>query len=168
MKVFYIVAAVLVAASVWIIAEANELYDLVVFQRGANETLRSETQSLEAEAATLASTPPWPLRFSDDALSELFSRAIEAGEVLGAGVRIEPRDTYVSGPRLTFAPFRQGIQMAPVTAQIAMRGTEAPALLAIFEEELRELQIAVRKLSARQAGNDVAVSIDIDVFGRAP
>lgn len=169
MRILYVIALLLVGAGLF---AANEAYDAWVqegYVRQSNEAVRQEIAALNLERDRLSQVDPAPLRFSADALSEFFSRTVEAGEVLGAGVRVEARSVSqgIAAP-LAFADFRQGVQLCELTLQAAMEGEQAPAILAMFEEELGTLPVAVRKVTARKVGRDVALTMEIDLFGRTP
>ena len=169
MRILYLLAVVLVGIGLF---AANSAYEASVqeeYQVAANETLKQEIAALNFEMEQLKRVDPAPLRYSPDALSEFFSRTVEAGEVLGAGVRVEARSAMqgVAVP-MQFTEFRQGVQLCALTLQAAMEGDQAPAILAMFEEELATLPAAVRKVTARKVGRDVALTMDIDLFGRTP
>ncbi|MHB8872385.1 MAG: hypothetical protein ACYC8T_01740 [Myxococcaceae bacterium] len=166
MRLLYLFIVISLGAAMWLGLSASDAYDAAAAARASNETLRSELQGLAGEVAALEQVEPSPLRYSDDALSEFFSRTVEAGEVLGAGVRVEPGEAALGSTTMVFSEFRQGIQVCQVTLQAAMEGDQAPAILAMFEEELADLPVAVRKLTARKVGRDVAVTMNVDVLGR--
>jgi hypothetical protein len=169
MRALYVISIVALLLGALAGMSALDARDATLAAEANNAALRAETQKLEAEGALLRKLDPWPLLYSADALSELFSRTVEAGEVLGAGVRIESRNAMggIMAP-MTFTDFRQGVQVCPVTLSAAMEGEQAPAILAMFEEELGNLPAAVRRVTARKVNRDVALSMDIDVFGRTP
>jgi hypothetical protein len=128
------------------------------------DATRGQLRQLQQETAAMQELDPWPLRFGPDALAEFFTRTVEAGEVLGAGVRIQARDNY-SGV-LHFSEHRQGVQMCPVTLQAGLAADGAAAVLAMFEEELADLPVAVRKITARTMSDTFVITMDVDVFGR--
>ena len=168
MRLLYVFSAIAVALALWLGVSANDAREAMNNARANNEVLRTELAGLATEVAAMQKVEPSPLRFSDDALATFFSRTIEAGEVLGAGVRVEARDSALSARPMSFGEFRQGVLVCPVRLQVAMEGENAPATLSMFEEELADLPIAVRKLTARVSGPEVALLMDIDVFGRTP
>lgn len=137
-------------------------------QRAAsrNQSLMEELKPLEAEVAMIRKVEPAPLKFADDALSEFFSRTVEAGEVLGAGVRVEPRGGSMGSRDMQFLEFKQGVRVCQVALSAGLETEGAAAILAMFEEELADLPVTVRKASAKVMGESVSLSMDIDVFGR--
>lgn len=164
-NVLYILAAVCLAGAAFLGLDASDTHDATVAERAQNAGLQNEVQQLQTEKAQLESVEPFPLRFSQDALSEFFSRSLEDGEVLGAGVRMEPRGNTGSNV-YTFAPLRDGVETCPVTIRAAMEGAQAPAILALFEEDLAALPVTVKKVKADIFGKNVSVIMDVDVFGR--
>lgn len=134
--------------------------------RSRNEALLAELKPLELEVAQMRRAEPAPLKYADDALSEFFSRTVEAGEVLGAGVRVEPRGAEMGVRGMIFNEYRQGVRVCQVTLQAGLEAEGAGAILAMFEEELADLPVTVRKASAKLVGDTVSVSMDVDVFGR--
>jgi len=100
----------------------------------------------------------------EDALAEFFTRTVEAGEVLGAGVRIEPREAMHR--TLTFVDIKPGVRRCSLTLRAGLEASGAAPILAMFEEELADLPVSVRKVSARTVNDVVSVSMDVDVFGR--
>lgn len=169
MRILYLLAVVMVGIGLFAANEAYNAYEQETYLVAANEALKQEIAALNAEMEQLKKVDPAPLRYSADSLSEFFSRTVEAGEVLGAGVRVEARSAAqgLAAP-MTFTDFRQGVQVCNLTLQAAMEGDQAPAILAMFEEELKNLPAAVRKATARKAGRDVALTMEIDLFGRTP
>jgi hypothetical protein len=120
--------------------------------------LRAERQMLEAQPDTL------PARFKDDALSEFFSRTLEAGEVLGSGIRIEGTGTGSANP--VFQPLKFGLQFASVRVTAATMAADGPALLSMLEDEIADLPVVIRRAIARPMDDTVSVELDVDVFGR--
>ena len=127
---------------------------------------QDELTPLEAEVAMIRKVEPAPLKYADDALSEFFSRTVEAGEVLGAGVRVEPRGAAMGTRDMIFNEFKQGVRVCQVSLSAGLETEGAAAILAMFEEELADLPVTVRKASAKVVGDTVSLSMDIDVFGR--
>ena len=169
MRILYVLAVVLVCIGLF---AANSAYEASVqegYQIATNDSLKQEIAALNIEMEQLKHVDPAPLRYSPDALSEFFSRTVEAGEVLGAGVRIEALAAAQGiAAAMQFNEFRQGVQMCQLSLTAAMEGDQAPAILAMFEEELATLPAAVRKVTARKVGRDVALTMEIDLFGRTP
>jgi len=165
MKVLYLLSFIAALGATLLGVYADDSWQQAKSVRSQNESLRAEMQPLEAELHLIQKAEPWPLKFAEDAISEFFSRTVEAGEVLGAGVRVEQRDG--GGQRtLNFQDFKAGVRMCPVTLQAGLEREGAAAILAMFEEELADLPVTVRKVDARLMGEAVTVSIDVDVFGR--
>ncbi len=166
MRLLYLFSLLALGLTAWLGVGANDAREATMAARAQNAVMRAELRRLEDEVATMEKIEPMPMRFSDDAMSEFFSRTVEAGEVLGAGVRIEPRDAALGARTMAFVDFRNGVRVCPTKLQAAMEGDQAPAVLAMFEEELADLPVAVRKIAARKAGRDVSVTMEVDVFGR--
>ncbi|MGI5861207.1 MAG: hypothetical protein ACOX6T_04010 [Myxococcales bacterium] len=131
-----------------------------------NGTLEAEVNRLRGEVQSKRDADPAPLKFAEDAISEFFSRTVEAGEVLGAGVRVEPRNASTSSKALTFQPFLPGVQMSAVTLSAGLEASGAAAIVAMLEEELADLPVTVRKVTARNSTDVVILAMDVDVFGR--
>lgn len=164
MKVIYILSALAVVGGIYLGMEANDAWEATASARMTNEALVLELANLESEVARMQQLEPSPLRFADDALSEFFTRTVEAGEVLGAGVRVEPRE--MNARAISFREFRQGVKLAQVTLRAGLEASGAAPILAMFEEELADLPVAVRSASARNMNDVVTVTMDVDVFGR--
>lgn len=168
MRLLHVFSILSVLAAGWLGNSAYNAREALTLARASNEAVRAELQTLALEVAMMQKVEPSPLRFTEDAMSAFFSRTVEAGEVLGAGVRVEPRDANAGARTMSFTEFRHGVLVSQVTLQAAMEGDSAPAVLSMFEEELADLPVTVRKLTARKVGHDVAVTMDVDVFGRMP
>jgi len=164
MRIYYVVGFLALVGAVLLGMYANDTWEETGRIRARNEAMRAELASLAAEVGTLENLEPSPLRFADDALDEFFTRTVEAGEVLGAGVRIEPQG--MAARNLVFSDFRQGVRRCPVTLRAGLESSGAAPILAMFEEELADLPVAVRKVSARSINDVVTLSMDVDVFGR--
>ena len=165
-KFLYLLSLAAVAGSILLGMFADDNRTLALRVRGRNDALLAELQPLEVEVGAMRKAEPAPLKYAADALSEFFSRTVEAGEVLGAGVRVEPREAAMGVRSMAFVDFRQGVRVCPVSLQAGLEAEGAAAILAMFEEELGDLPVTVRKVSARLVGDSVSVSMDIDVFGR--
>jgi hypothetical protein len=168
LRALYLTSLVSLTAALWLGLEAWDGFEAASAAQASLQGLTEQVAALEREINTAQALDPWPLKYSPDAMSEFFSRTVEAGEVLGAGVRVEARDTLQFAARISFSDLRPGIQVSRVTLQAAMEGEHAPAILAMFEEELASLPASVRKIAARRVARDVAVTFDVDVFGRTP
>ena len=168
MRMLYVIAALALGAAVVLGIFANDAREAAARIRSNNDALQEEIGTLMAEAARLEQVDPAPLRFSADALSEFVTRTVEAGEVLGAGVRVQPRDASMGVQAMSFQHFREGLQVCPVTLQAGLEAHGAAAILAMFEEELADLPVAVRKINARSMTDAVVLTMDVDVFGRSP
>lgn len=164
MKVLYILSALAVVGGIFLGMEANDAWDATERARMTNQQLNLELANLEAEVVAMQKLEPSPLRYADDALSEFFTRTVEAGEVLGAGVRIEPREMNMRA--INFREFRQGVKVAQVTLRAGLETSGAAPILAMFEEELADLPVAVRSASARSMNDVVTLTMEVDVFGR--
>ncbi len=168
MPVLYALIAIALAASAWFGVGANDAHDAAAAQRIANETLRAQGGTLRAELQSLEELPKMPLRYDRDALSIFVTRALEAGETLGAGLRVSPRDQVGGGApgAVPFVPVRAGVDVAHLTIQGGIEGAEAPAVLTLLEEDLMDLPITVSRVKVTQVGRDVGLSMDVDVPGR--
>ena len=164
MRGFYIVAFLALVGAVFLGMQANDTWEETGRVKARNDAMRADLKALADEVGTMEKLEPSPLRFADDALDEFFTRTVEAGEVLGAGVRIEPQG--MSTRSLVFVEFRQGVRRCPVTLRAGLEASGAAPILAMFEEELADLPVAVRKVSARSINDVVTISMDVDVFGR--
>jgi len=164
MRVYYIVAFLALAGAVFFGMLASDAYEQAARARATNASISQDLSRLGAEAAPREELAPEPLRCSDDALAEFFTRTVEAGEVLGAGVRIEPREAMHR--TLTFVDIKPGVRRCSLTLRAGLEASGAAPILAMFEEELADLPVSVRKVSARTVNDVVSVSMDVDVFGR--
>ena len=166
MRVMNILSVLAVVGSLVLGYFAYDAYEATSRARRRNATLSDEVAQLSADVQAKRATDPAPLKFADDAISEFFSRTVEAGEVLGAGDRVEPRNSGYGGGTLRFEDFLPGVKMSPVTLSAGVEASGAAAILAMFEEELADLPVTVRKVTARNMTDVVVLSIDVDVFGR--
>lgn len=166
MPVIYSIALILLLVSGWLGLEANDAYDAAAAARGANVELEAELARLELDRARLDRLEPNPLRFNTEALSIFYSRVLEAGEVLGAGVRVQSRDSDMGMTALVFQDQGQGVGVCRVTLQAAIEGEDAIPVLAMFEEELAELPVTVRAVTAKRVSADIGLTMDVDIFGR--
>ncbi|MGC4120218.1 MAG: hypothetical protein QM765_37680 [Myxococcales bacterium] len=164
-KILYIVSLLALGTSILFGMLADDNRTQAQRMASRNQALMEELKPLEAEVAMIRKVEPAPLKFADDALSEFFSRTVEAGEVLGAGVRVEPRGSMGSRDMI-FNEFKQGVRVCQVSLSAGLEAEGAAAILAMFEEELADLPVTVRKASAKLMGDSVSLSMDIDVFGR--
>lgn len=165
MRSLYVFAVLFVLGSVGLLVLSDEEWTQKGQFEGNNVILQQQLDELTAEAAGLERLEPFPLKYKQDALSELFTRAVEAGEVLGAGVRLESRGFSGMG-ELRFVEFKSGVQKCEVTVQASMEKEGAAAILTMLEEELGELPVSVRKTKVRVMDSVVSVSMDVDLFGR--
>lgn len=166
MRSLYVFAVLFVLGAFGLVVMASDEWDEKARLEGRNGALQQQLDDLVAESAALERAEPFPLKFSKDALSELFTRAVEAGEVLGAGVRVEARGANFGGQEMQFTEFKSGVQRCEVTVQASMERDGAGAVLTMLEEELAELPVSVRKTKIRVMETAVSVSMDVDVFGR--
>jgi hypothetical protein len=165
-KILYLISLFALAGSIVLgmLADDNRTQGMRMASR--NQALMDELTPLEAEVAAIRRVEPAPLKFADDALSEFFSRTVEAGEVLGAGVRVEPRGASMGSRDMIFNEFKQGVRVCQVSLSAGLEAEGAAAILAMFEEELADLPVTVRRASAKVMGESVSLSMDVDVFGR--
>ena len=165
-KFFYLLSLAALAGSVLLGMFADDERLAAQNARRQNDALLAELRPLEQEVAVIRKAEPAPLRYAADAVSEFFSRTVEAGEVLGAGVRIEPREASMGTTGMTYSDYKYGVRVCQVSLSAGLEAQGAGAILAMFEEELADLPVTVRKTSARLMGTSVSVSMEIDVFGR--
>ena len=166
MRALYVFAVLFFVGAIGLGVKGNDEWEEAERLEARNRGLEADFNALQTEAGSLERAEPFPLRFKEDALSELFSRAIEAGEVLGAGVRVEPRNASMGVQEMAFVEFKAGVQRAEVTLQAGLEREGAAAILTMLEEELAELPVSVLKTRVRLVGQAVSVSMDVDVFGR--
>jgi hypothetical protein len=165
MRIFYVLSLLVVAGAIFLGMVAQDNWDAAKATRARNDRMVAELKQRNEEVQRLEGLEPAPLRFADDALAEFFTRTVEAGEVLGAGVRVQPRNE-VSGRSMTFTEHRQGVKMCQVTLQAGLEVQGAAPILAMFEEELADLPVTVRKITARNQRDTIALTMEVDVFGR--
>lgn len=166
MPVIYSIAFILMLASAWLGVEASDAYDAAAAARSTNVELEAELVQLESDRARLEQLEPTPLRFNAEALSTFYSRVLEAGEVVGVGVRVQSRDSDMGMTSLIFQDQGQGVGVCRVTLQAAIEGEDAIPVLAMFEEELAELPVTVRAVTAKRVSADIGLTMDVDIFGR--
>ncbi len=166
MRFLYFFSLVAVAGAIGLGKVAWDQREETQAVQASNESLQGQIANLEADIQAAEKSDPWPLRFAGQALSEFFTRTVEAGEVLGAGVRMRPRNEAMGARAMSFVDHVQGVKKCEVTLQAGLEMDGAAAILAMFEEELRNLQVAVRKVTAKSSGDAIALTMEIDVFGR--
>jgi hypothetical protein len=131
--------------------------------------LRAEIDDLGSERVALSKIHgSRPVKPAAEALSELVNRAVEVGEVLGAGLRVELRnaDGSVSTTASHFAEVRHGLKSASVALETAADLESAPALFSLLEDELGALPVVIRKAVANVVAGTVALRLEVEVFGR--
>jgi hypothetical protein len=165
MRSLYVFAVLFVLGSVGLLVLADEEWTQKGQFEGNNVLLQQQLDELTAEAAGLERLEPFPLKYKQDALSELFTRAVEAGEVLGAGVRLESRG-FGGAAEMRFVEFKSGVQKCEVSVQASMEKEGAAAILTMLEEELGDMPVSIRKTKVRVMESVVSVSMDVDLFGR--
>lgn len=169
MRFLLFLAVLLILASMGLGYFAVVQFDSASTAESKNASLRLENQRLQAELTELKSdayADPIQVKFAADALSDFYMRLMEAGEVLGAGVRIAPGAGGGSGGTPQFAVVKYGVQVAPVVVDAAALTSAAPALFAMLWEELEALPVSVKKISARPQGGVIALQLEVDIFGR--
>lgn len=169
MPVLYVISAVLVLATTWMGMSASESYDQYVAAENANAALQQELETLQQRRAELEASRPGPLRPAAEALSVFYARMLEAGEVLGAAVRVEPRGAEFGQQVLQFEDpggGEVGLQVCRARLFAAMEGDDTIPVMSMVEEELQDLPVTVTSVMARRAGGDIALSVDVDIFGR--
>jgi hypothetical protein len=171
MRVLYVICAVLVTGSLWVGLMANDAYKALTRAEVMNARIQKEYEDVQAQRAELEKAGAGPLLASPEALSVFYSRLLEAGEVLGAAVRIEPRNAAFGAQVLTFEDpggGEVGLQVCRARLQAAMQGDDTIPVLSMVEEELQDLPVTVTGVEARLSGGDIALTVDVDIFGRVP
>lgn len=169
MKTHFAIIAVLGALAIWMGVSASDAREMWVAIEGNNRLVEQELAQLKEKRAALEGVAPGALRNAPDALSHFYSRMLEAGEVLGAHVRIEARTADFGRVGLQFEDPGNGmvgLAVCRLRLQAAIEGDEAIPVLAMMEEQLAELPVAVRTVTARRSGRDLALAMEVDIFGR--
>jgi hypothetical protein len=166
MRLTYLFAVLTLPATAWVLFEAYGHWEATGMIRTETAALEGEIATLGEEIRTLEQVPDsHPARFAKDALSDFYTRTVEAGEVLGAGVRIESRAGQGENA-LQFQPLKHGLLVASTAVQAATPAYAAPALFSMLEEEISALPVTIRKAQARVMGDTIALRLEVDVFGR--
>jgi hypothetical protein len=167
MRVIYILAVCTLPLTVWIAMSAYEQYEQANAVRDENNTTRQNLLSAETELAELEKmTDLLPAKFMRDAQSEFYTRTVEAGEVLGAGVRIEATGQTPTGKGMVFRPLRNGLSVASASVTAVAQAIAAPGLFSMLEDEIGSMPVTIRKATAKQMGDSVSLRLEVDVFGR--
>lgn len=169
MPVLYLISVVLVLGSTWVGLSASDAYDQYVAASVTNASLQQELEVIQQRRAQLEAAKPGPLRPSAEALSVFFSRMVEAGEVVGAGVRVEPRGAEFGQQTLQFEDpggGEVGINVCRARLQAAMEGDDTIPVMSMVEEEMQDMPVTVVSVLARRSGRDFALTVDVDIFGR--
>jgi len=171
MPYIHVSSVLLCLFAMWMGLSANDAHtEWRLAERNA-QALQEDIQTLKMRKASLEAMPPGPIWPSPQALSKYFARMVEAGEVLGAYVRIESRAFASTQAPLVFEPMSAqevGVQVCRTKLNTTFEGVDSLPLMAMLEDELSDLPVTVTSIIARQNGGDVALSFDVDVFGRAP
>lgn len=168
---FHLSSVVLVMAAAWLGLSAWDAYDEWDLANRNVQNIERELETLKARKAELLKASESPVPVAAKALSTYFSRMLEAGEVLGAGVRIEARQAASLQTPLVFeAPTgpEVGLQVCRTKLHAQFEGADVFPIVAMLEDELKDLPITVTSISAKQSGGDLALAFDVDVFGRNP
>ena len=171
MRVFYVIIAVFVVAALWLGSLASDANDRVVRLDGNIAALREEVARLRQEADRFEQLTPSSLEPANAALSTFFIRAVEAGEALGVGVRVESRNLMMGQAALTFEDSPGalvGVSVCRLNVRASIEGEEAVPLLAMMEEEIQDLPVSVQSVTVRRTGSDFALLMEVDVYGRTP
>lgn len=167
MRALNILTLLLLAGTGLLGVQAYDQSEEAATQAAANDSAAGEIALLAAEAQAMERVEETtPLKFAEDALAEFYIRALEAGEVLGAGVRIEARDAASAGGAPQFNPFKHGLRVAHAAVQAAAEADEAPAIFSLIEEEIAAMPVAVRRAAVRMVGDTATLRLEVDVFGR--
>jgi hypothetical protein len=163
MRILYALAVGMVLASGWLAWSIQEVWEEAKRTRDANEALQARVHALDAELAEVRGwTELAKPKYAVEAISDFYSRSIEAGEVLGVGVRIETPQ----GPASEFTDLKYGLMVTRATIKAAAPIAGAAALFSMLEEEIAELPVAVRAAEAQIHDDSVALQLEVDVFGR--
>jgi hypothetical protein len=165
MRKLYLLALVSLPLTAWIGLLAYQEFEAIGSIRAENAQIRAEIQQVDVDVQQmLDASESLPAKYARDALSDFFTRSLEAGEVLGAGVRIENRGGGEGG--IQFRPLRYGLQVAQAGVQAAAERNAAPALFAMLEDEIGAMPVVIRSSEARVFQNSVTLKLEVDVFGR--
>lgn len=169
MRILIFIGALCILGMLGLTTVAVSQFESVANVMVVNERLRLENQQLEGDMNELKSDvygEPLQVKFAADALSEFYMRVMEAGEVLGAGVRIAPAGSSGTTGTPQFATIKYGVQVAPVVVDAAAPASAAPALFALLWEELDAMPVSVKKITAHPRSGVVALQLEVDIFGR--
>ena len=89
--------------------------------------------------------------------------------MLGAAVHVEARGAEFGQAALQFedpSGGEVGLQVCRARLTIAMEGDDAISIMSMVEEELQDLPVTVTSVTARRAGGDFTLLVDVDIFGR--
>jgi hypothetical protein len=171
MRVLFVIIAVVFGGAIWLATAASDANDRVARLDGTNAALRSEVARLREETARFEQLDPSELEPASAALSTFFNRAVEAGEALGVGIRVESRNNMLGQTSLTFEDSPDGlvgISVCRLNVRASIEGEEAVPLLAMMEEEIAELPVTVQAVNVRRSGADFGLVMEVDVYGRTP
>jgi len=169
MPLLYVISVLLVFATGWLGMTASDSYDQYVSTQSLNTQLAQDIESLKQRHAELRTLSPGPLHPSPQALSVFYSRMLEAGEVLGAAVHVEARGAEFGQAALQFEDpggGEVGLQVCRARVTIGMEGDDSIPIMSMVEEELQDLPVTVTSVTARRAGGDFTLLVDVDIFGR--
>jgi hypothetical protein len=169
MPVLYAMIIAALAGAAWFAVSANDAHNAVTALEYNNNDLRTKHDSIEGEIHTIEALSPMPLRYDRDAVSEFVNRTTEAGETLGAGLRVVPAGDVGGGSAtmVTFTPVRPGLDVAHLVVSGAIEGDQAaPAVMTLLEEGFVDMPVAVTKAKVILLGKNLSVTMDVDVPGR--
>ena len=137
MRILYIPALLLVCIAGGVGMIAYDQWEQLDAARAQTAAAQAELDALAAESAALEKLDEsMPVKYAADAVSEFVARALEAGEVLGAGVRIE-QSAAGGDAGFVIAELKYGLKVAPLAIEAAAEIDGAPALFSMLEEEWR-------------------------------
>jgi hypothetical protein len=133
-----------------------------------NAQVRARVEQLRADLAEVQAVEELaPVKYMDQALSTFVTSSVEAGEILGAGVRVGSRTAMSGGPiHFPAAELKYQLRVASVELEATSPLNTAPAVLALIEEELRTLPVTIRHARAERMHEIVRLKLEVDVFGR--
>jgi hypothetical protein len=164
MRKFYLLALITLPVTAWIAFMAASKWQDVRTARDQNDGIRAEIAGIERETHQMEQVQDYlPAKYTQDALSDFFTRTLEAGEVLGAGVRIEGRSETQT---MNFQPLKYNLQVAQAAVQAAAERQAAPALFSMLEEEIHAMPVVIRSAEAKVFEHAVTLRLEVEVFGR--
>lgn len=171
MSYLHVLTVALMLAATWLGLSTMDAHTEWQMALRNNENLESEIQTLQTKKAELKAMPPSPLHSTPEELSVFVSRMLEAGEVLGAALRVESRSSLSGQTALTFEtpPGNEvGLQVCRARINATLEGDDALPILSMLEEEMADMPVTVTSVTGRRNGSEMTLNVDVDVYGRIP